>query len=273
MNAAKLDRGPRGFTGILKTLALGGGFALFVLLVLAWLQPVGIQEERAVAPQFRFKVAPKRAAKAPPRKPPKQEPKRREMKRDEPKPQQKTVARKARLRRSATPRKASSLRSGVRSGFSGMNLMAGLGGAGTGGISLPTSQSFDAIAGEAMELVNYQEQRRAIREMRDRGQPERNSGTGALSREARPVYLKKPLYPKKALQKQIGGFVRLRMLIDRSGKVDEYEILSAQPTGLFEEAIEKVLGQWTFDAALDANGKPIESWKEYNYVFKIEDAR
>ena len=23
----------------------------------------------------------------------------------------------------------------------------------------------------------------------------------------------------------------------------------------------------------DANGKPIESWREYNYVFKIEDAR
>lgn len=263
----------RGHTQRLKTFALGGGFALLVLLILAWLQPVGVQEERAVAPQFRFKVAQKRAAKAPPRKPLKQEPKRREVKREEPKPQKKTLTRKAPQRRTTTPRKASSLRTGARSGFSGMNLMAGLGGAGAGGVSLPASQSFDAIAGEALELVNYQEQRRAIREMRDRGERDRNSASGTLSREARPVYLKKPNYPPKALQKQIGGFVRLRMLINRNGKIEEYEILSAQPEGLFEDAIEKVLGQWTFDAALDGNGKPIESWKEYNYVFKIEDAR
>ena len=273
MKAVKLDRSPRGFIGFLKTLALGGSSALFLLLVLAWLQPVGIQEERAVAPQVRFKVASKRAVVIPPSKPSKQEPKRSEMKRDEPKPQQYTVARKIRPRRRATPRKAPVLRPNTRSSFSSLNLMASLGGTGTEGISLPTTQSFDAIAGEAMELVNYQEQRRAIREMRDLGQRERNSEAGFLSREARPVYLKKPLYPKKALQKQIEGFVRLRMLIDRDGKVDEYEILSSQPVGLFEEAIENVLERWIFDAALDANGKPIESWKEYKYVFKIEDGR
>ena len=132
MNSSIYSDIRRGLTERLKTFALGGGFALLVLLILAWLQPVGVQEERTVAPQFRFKVAQKRAAKAPPRKPPKQEPKRREVKREESKPQKKTLTRKTPQRRTTTPRKASSLRTGARSEFSRMNLMAGLGGAGAG---------------------------------------------------------------------------------------------------------------------------------------------
>jgi TonB family protein len=260
----------RGLNHGVKTL-LGGGFlTLFVLLFLAWLQPVGVQEERAVQPQFRFTVAADKVNKAPPQKQPQQDSKKTLIKREQSQSQKKSVIRKARPPRPSVAPRSSTLRAGVRSSFSGMTLMAG---GGAGQFSLPVAQSFDAIASEAMEWLSYQEERKRIRELRGRSESDRSNQRRGLSRVARPVFLKEPSYPPVALQKQIVGFVRLRMLIDRSGKVEEAEILASQPTGIFDEAIKKVMGSWTFEPAKDATGKPIESWVEYKYVFKIEDAR
>jgi protein TonB len=79
-----------------------------------------------------------------------------------------------------------------------------------------------------------------------------------------------PKYPDKAIRNEAEGFVRVRVLIGENGAVKSHEILEAEPAGVFEESLESVVPLWQFTPALDEAGRPMEFWKEYKYVFKLE---
>ncbi|MBN1417557.1 MAG: energy transducer TonB [Planctomycetes bacterium] len=261
-------------------LACAGGFgwAAGVFLFLAWQQPVMKDNERIELPEilsFRFRVTPE---KAPP--PPAQEPSRAQEteppKRERPKETSKKLALKPAAARPI--RRPASAGGGLRPAVAGFGLqnialLAPAAGAGGGGLELPIGDAFEEIAGEALELARYNERRQAVREMAfQRDGASDALGAGMVASPPRAQYTPKPRYPQDALRKRLEGFVRLRLLVSREGKVEEVQVIAAQPEGVFEDAIETVLPRWQFRPASDRSGKPIEQWTEFNYVFKLEDA-
>jgi hypothetical protein len=45
---------------------------------------------------------------------------------------------------------------------------------------------------------------------------------------------------------------------------------STDPPGVFDDSIKEVLPHWRFIPAKDDAGKPVEFWKQFNYVFKLQ---
>jgi TonB family protein len=84
----------------------------------------------------------------------------------------------------------------------------------------------------------------------------------------------RPQYPaaaKKGDGKE--GSVSVRVLISDTGEVSRWEVLSADPPGVFEKSVQDSIQVWKFSPALDQFGKPIESWRPYNFTFKFQDSR
>jgi TonB family protein len=89
----------------------------------------------------------------------------------------------------------------------------------------------------------------------------------------RATYKPPPGYPRNAQKNEEEGFVRVEMFISPSGAVAEFNILQAEPPGIFEKAVEEVVPLWRFSPALDNFNKPIKCRVEYKFGFKLEDAR
>jgi TonB family protein len=94
----------------------------------------------------------------------------------------------------------------------------------------------------------------------------------SVSRPRDETRLQQPRYPQRAIKEQVEGFVRMRLLISTTGRVERHEIIAAQPEGYFERSILEALPSWQFTPAVDESGRPVEHWKDFNYVFKLEDA-
>lgn len=264
---------PRRWGHRLATLNGGLLFTAGVFLFLAWIQPVHDANERIdLPPTFRFKVDP-----TPP--PSTQEPQR-EDRQSPKKPVREKQPEKKLVKRTAGPRKAvrrdsasSSLRSGVRSSV-GRNVDLGAGLGTGGGPALTVGEDFTAMADEVQDLLDYNEQRNQIRNMRQRAEneagPPRAKG---IAKDAQRINDPEPPYPPRAKQKGVGGVVQFRALVGRDGTIEEFEIIQANPPGYFEEAVEKyVIPRMRFRPAEDEEGRPIESWETINYRFRLKDA-
>ena len=253
----------------------GGSFlALTVLLFLAWIQPVADEDKPLRSlPQFRFKI---RAPEQKPPPPPRENKVERETKPKRKPPRKKrTIARTPQQRVVRKP--ASPARRLAPAGLQGIrNIDLGAGGFGGGpAINIESDLQFEEVAAETLDLIAYDRQRQRIRErIRDREAQFASQQTSmAIKSEAMPVHTPQPKYPTSARDKEIEGFVLMELLISRTGEVEDHTILNAQPPGVFDQAIADILSRWQFRPAKDKQGRPIESWLKYNYVFRLEDAQ
>ena len=80
----------------------------------------------------------------------------------------------------------------------------------------------------------------------------------------KPLTMKAPKYPKKAKEKHIEGKVICEFIIDTTGHVvsGSVEIISAEPEGIFEEAVIEGVLQWTFSPAVRDGRKVCVKWKQ-----------
>lgn len=65
----------------------------------------------------------------------------------------------------------------------------------------------------------------------------------------------RPIFPARARAQGIVGHVLLSLLVDASGRVDELEVLEAEPEGVFEKAAMAAYRQARFEPAM-YQGKP-----------------
>ena len=79
-----------------------------------------------------------------------------------------------------------------------------------------------------------------------------------------------PVYPFKAQQRDIEGYVTIRFLVAVDGSVSRPEILDSRPKGLFEQAVLKVFPSWKFRPGM-IDGQPVPTWVEMPVRFTLGD--
>lgn len=74
------------------------------------------------------------------------------------------------------------------------------------------------------------------------------------------------VYPQLAYQRRIKGKVTLQIFINERGGIDQLSVVSAEPPGIFEEAVLTATEALQFSAALK-NGRRVKSQKIVEVVF------
>ncbi len=74
------------------------------------------------------------------------------------------------------------------------------------------------------------------------------------SQPVMPLYRVEPVYPRKALQRRIEGYVILSFDIDKSGRTENIVIKAATPPRIFNKEAIKALTKWQYQPLM-VNGK------------------
>jgi protein TonB len=78
-----------------------------------------------------------------------------------------------------------------------------------------------------------------------------------------------PVYPYKALQRNIEGTVEVKFLVGADGRISDIQILDSQPAGLFDAAVREAVPQWTFRPGV-LEGQAVSSWVVTTVEFKLD---
>ncbi|MDH2529518.1 energy transducer TonB [Acinetobacter baumannii] len=79
----------------------------------------------------------------------------------------------------------------------------------------------------------------------------------------------KPEYPREALMNEEQGTVRIRVLVDTSGKVIDVKVKKSSGSKILDKAATKAYSLCTFKPAMK-DGVPQQDWYEIEYPFVIE---
>lgn len=85
----------------------------------------------------------------------------------------------------------------------------------------------------------------------------------------RPRTRQAPRYPARARARGIEGEVTLALLVGEDGAIRDVQVLSAEPSGVFEEAAREALRAWRFEPAR-YQGRPVAVRVEQTLRFTLE---
>jgi len=74
--------------------------------------------------------------------------------------------------------------------------------------------------------------------------------------DAQPLFRAAPEYPRRALQRELEGFVRLSFRVTEQGRVVGAAVVEAEPAGIFDRAALDALEQWKYQPRIRA-GQPV----------------
>lgn len=78
-----------------------------------------------------------------------------------------------------------------------------------------------------------------------------------------------PVYPLHAKHRGIEGWVRVRFVVDETGRVGDITVLESDPPGIFEQTTKRCVAGWRFQAGT-VEGVPVKAWAETTIRFKLE---
>ncbi|WP_448382138.1 energy transducer TonB [Desulfosoma sp.] len=78
-----------------------------------------------------------------------------------------------------------------------------------------------------------------------------------------------PPYPMDARRRGIEGWVRVLLFVDEAGRVDDVEILEAEPPGVFEESVRRCVVGWRFSPGT-VEGVPVRAKVETTIRFELQ---
>ncbi len=92
---------------------------------------------------------------------------------------------------------------------------------------------------------------------------------GDLDEPPRVMVRIPPDYPFKARQRDIEGYVEVKLLVEADGSVGQVKILDANPPGVFDSAALKAVPRWKFTAG-KMEGRSVPSWVITRVVFTLD---
>jgi len=81
-----------------------------------------------------------------------------------------------------------------------------------------------------------------------------------------------PTYPPASRRAGEEGTVRLKVLVDETGRPKDVEVAQSSGFTRLDDAAMQAVRRWRFQAARDASG-PISAWTQVAITFKLTDAK
>ncbi len=101
------------------------------------------------------------------------------------------------------------------------------------------------------------------------GPPRTRFNPDEVDKMPEPIATGQPMYPYRARRLGIEGAVKIRFLVNKSGKTDLFKILEADPPEEFNNAVEKTVENWKFKPAIK-DGRAVETWVETTIRFQLK---
>lgn len=95
---------------------------------------------------------------------------------------------------------------------------------------------------------------------------------GATAQQLKTTNRVEPIYPATSRRLGEEGTVRLKVLVDESGRPKNVAVLNSSGFGRLDQAAIDAVKRWRFVAATDGNG-PISTWTQVAITFKLTDAQ
>ncbi len=76
-------------------------------------------------------------------------------------------------------------------------------------------------------------------------------------------------YPAEAKARGIQGYVNLKVLIDRRGRVEKVRVQESSPSGVFDQIAMDAIRSWVFSPA-EYQGEPVRVWAKQLIRFELE---
>jgi len=80
------------------------------------------------------------------------------------------------------------------------------------------------------------------------------------------VYRPELMYPEKALEENLKGFVVLGVFINKFGELEKADVMESFPQGVFDKAALDNIKKWKFKAA-EHKGVSVSTWQEQRITF------
>ncbi|MCP5207241.1 MAG: energy transducer TonB [Hahellaceae bacterium] len=84
-----------------------------------------------------------------------------------------------------------------------------------------------------------------------------------------PLSTPAPAYPRMAQRRRIQGWVDVSFIINTEGRVEDLEVLAAQPEGVFEQTTLRTVSQWKYKPQM-LGGKPTPRRATQTIQFNLE---
>jgi periplasmic protein TonB len=78
-----------------------------------------------------------------------------------------------------------------------------------------------------------------------------------------------PPYPRRARRRGTEGWVKVRFLVTKDGRVRNLTILQESPTGVFHKTVMKTVPRWRFKPARK-DGQSVDVWVKQTINFRLE---
>lgn len=116
------------------------------------------------------------------------------------------------------------------------------------------------------EETNPFNQQNTQQQTRAQSAPQKSTDRSESISQGKPQRIStvNPAYPARALALHVEGRVRVKFDVDNSGAVDNIEIVSAEPRGMFEREVRQAIKRWRYTPGRPVNGQTI------SIVFKID---
>lgn len=99
--------------------------------------------------------------------------------------------------------------------------------------------------------------------------PSDKVSAGDLDQPLSAVSKVPPRYPMSAKRKNVEGWVKVRFVVDKDGKVQEVKVLEEEPEGVFGKAVRDCVSRWRFEPGT-VGGVSVKTVAETTVRFELD---